>query len=439
MLSGLWGDGGLAGLGATGRPSMNSATFLLAFNFAIGLSFAAAFLAVSRRSGLLLGRYCAFGFVAAASTVAIEGMVAAIPSVRLASTLSFGSLMVALTVITAGLARHYHPQARIDGLVGFLVVAVIANAFLVFDFPRGTWEQAIGYQGPFALMTALAAATVARHSPRRPVDLALAAVLGLSAVQFGTKLVMLGLAGEGPGVRAYLASPYAFYSQTAGGILSLLLGLSLLGLLVADTLEEARDRLQTDTLSGLPNRAAFLERAARALRRLPPGESAALVLADLDRFKAINDTYGHGAGDAVIRAFGGTLRTHFGEGAVCGRLGGEEFGILIPAGTAQAARAHVEAVRALNRKTRHAGLPEDRPVTASFGIALMERDEPLETALHRADMALYAMKGAGRDGLRFAPDPRPAQLLSNGFCEVRSDRRIGVPGRSNASRSPFTR
>ncbi|MCJ2026099.1 sensor domain-containing diguanylate cyclase [Methylobacterium sp. J-067] len=423
---------------------MNSATFLLAFNFAIGLSFAAAFLAVSRRSSLALGRYCAAGFVAAASTVAIEGMVAAIPSVRLASTLSFGSLMTALTAITAGLVRHYRPQARTGALWTVLVVAVIANAFVVFDFPRGTWEQAFGYQGPFAAMLAIAATIVARHSPRRPVDLALAAVLGLSALQFAAKLVMLGLAGAGPGVRAYLSSPYAFYSQTAGGILSLLLGLSLLGLLMAETMAEARDRLQTDALSGLPNRAAFLERAARTLRALPPGESAALIMADLDRFKAINDTYGHSAGDAVIRAFGANLRAHCGEGALCGRLGGEEFALLIPACTPQTARAHVEAVRALGRRTRYPELPEGHAVTASFGVTLMARDEPLETALHRADMALYAVKKAGRDGLRFAPDPRtaqpaPAQLLSNGFCEVRRLRRIGVPGRSKASRRALTR
>ena len=422
-----------------GASAMNSATFLLAFNLAIGLSFAAAFLAVSRRSSLRLGRYCAVGFTAAACTVAIEGMVAAIPSVRMASTLSFGTLMTALTTITVGLIRHYCPQARTDALWTFPAAAVIANATVVFDAPRGTWEQAIGYQGPFALMLALAATAVARHSPRRPVDLAVVTVLGLGAAQFTVKLVMLGLAGEGPGVRAYLASPYAFYSQTAGGIISLLLGLSLLGLLVADTMEETKDRLQTDALSGLPNRAAFLERAARALRRLPPGEPAALVLADLDRFKTINDTFGHRVGDAVIRAFGATLLAHFGEGAICGRLGGEEFGILIPGCTPQAARAHVEAVRALTRLNRDAGLPEEHTVTASFGVALMDRDESLEGALHRADMALYAVKEAGRDGLRFAPDPRPAQPLSNGFCDVRSDRRIGVPGRSNASRSPFTR
>ncbi len=418
---------------------MNSATFLLAFNFAIGLSFAAAFLAVSRRSSLALGRSCAAGFMAAALTVAIEGIVPLIHSVRLASTLSFGSLMTALTAITAGLLRHYRPQARTGVLWTFLVVAVIANAFVVFDFSRGTWGQAIGYQGPFASMLAIAAAIVTRHSPRRSVDLALAAVLGLSALQFVAKLVMLGLAGEGPGVRAYLASPYAFYSQTAGGILSLLLGLSLLGLLVTETMAEARDRLQTDALSGLPNRAAFLERASRTLRALPPGESAALILADLDRFKAINDTYGHSAGDAVIRAFGAILRAQCGEGVVCGRLGGEEFAMLIPACTPQAARAHVEAVRAQGRRTRYPGLPEERAVTASFGVTLMGRDEPLEAALHRADMALYAMKDAGRDGLRFAPDPRGAQPLSNGFCEVRKLSRIGVPGRSKASRSPFTR
>ncbi len=153
-------------------------------------------------------------------------------------------------------------------------------------------------------MLAVAAWIVLATSPRRAADLALAAVLALSAVQFLVKAMLAGLAGAGPGVRDYVLSTYAFYSQTAGGILSLCLGLALIGVVVRDVMEEARLRLQRDGLSGVLTRAGFLERVAAALARPGAAQGRVVVLCDLDRFKSINDRFGHAAGDEVIRASG---------------------------------------------------------------------------------------------------------------------------------------
>jgi len=381
---------------------MNSAAFLLAINCSIGVSFAIAFLALSWRSGVRLGRWCAAGFVAAAATVTVEALAALIPSARATSAMSFGLLLLALTTIAAGLTRHYRPRARIGWLFGLFVAAASFNALVVFDLPRGGWAQAVGYQGPFALMLAIAAGTAAGASPRRPVDMALAAVLGLSAVQFIAKGVLAALVGSGPGVRDYVASTYALYSQTAGGILSLLLGLALVGLVVTEVMAEARLRLQRDALSGVMNRAAFMERVPDVLR-LSRGAPATLILADLDRFKSINDRFGHAAGDEVIRVFGANLATYFEGDELCGRLGGEEFCVLVPGCGPAAARIHLEALRWLNRQGRYALLPPGTEVTASFGVALTDRCEPFEEALHRADLALYEAKAAGRNTYRFAP------------------------------------
>jgi diguanylate cyclase (GGDEF)-like protein len=141
---------------------------------------------------------------------------------------------------------------------------------------------------------------------------------------------------------------------------------------------------------------AFLKRSSRV--------SASLVICDLDHFKSVNDRFGHAAGDEVIRAFGANLRLHFGQDAFCGRLGGEEFCILLPDCDAETARVHLEAVRLLARQNRYALIPSDVAVTASFGVAVLARNEPFDRALHRADMALYAAKAAGRDCYRFAPE-----------------------------------
>lgn len=381
---------------------MTNATFLLAFNFSIGLSFAVTFLALTRRACVRLGRWCAVGFLSAAATVAVEALAFASPSARLTSVLSFGSLMLALTVITAGLAHHYGSRIAPAWFAGLFCASVAACGGVVYDLPRGTWLQAIGYQGPFALVLFVAAGLVATASPRRTIDRVLAGVLGLSAIQFLTKIVLAGSAGHGPGVRDYIVSTYAFYSQTAGGILSLLLGLSLVGLIVIEVTEETRLRLQRDSLSGLPNRAAFLEQVSIVLRGRAGRAPAIVILADLDRFKSINDRFGHAAGDEVIRAFGAILSTLLADGAVCGRLGGEEFCIVIPDCPPAAAREHLEAIRARAHRSRYARLPADIAVTASFGIALTDPGEPFEEALHRADMALYEAKAAGRDGYRFA-------------------------------------
>lgn len=385
---------------------MNSAAFLLAINGAIGLSFASVFLALTWRSEVRLGRWCAAGFLAAAATVTIEGLAFEFPWPRLTSSLSFGLLMLALTTITAGLIKHYKPHASVGWLFGFSFAADAVNALFVFDLPRGTWGQALGYQGPFALMVAVAAIAVVARSPRRPVDIALAIVLGLSSAQFLIKAALAALSGSGPSVRDYLVSTYAFYSQTAGGILSLLLGLTLVGIVVTEVMAETRNHLQRDVLTGLFNRAAFMERVPNALRSAGV-KPVAVIMADLDHFKSINDGYGHAAGDEVLCTFGKHLFAYFEDSVLCGRLGGEEFCILVPDCDPAAARIHLDTLRRLNRQNRYELLPQAVAVTASYGVAFVGREESFERALRRADMALYEAKAAGRDRYSFAPIARP--------------------------------
>jgi diguanylate cyclase (GGDEF)-like protein len=382
---------------------MKSATFLLAINFSIGLSFATCFLALTWRSGIRLGRWCAAGFLFATATVSVEAFAYAIPSVRLTSTLSFGTLMLALTTMAIGLIKHYRPGVSVAYLVSLCTVSIVFNALVVFDFPRGTWEQGLGYQTPFAAVLATAGGVVISQSRRRPADLALAAILFLSSAPFLIKGILAGLAGSGPSVRDYIISTYAFYSQTAGTVLSILLGLSLIGVIVTEVIEESKLRLQRDMLSGVLNRSAFMDKISAFLKRSAAGSSS-LIICDLDHFKSVNDRFGHAAGDEVIRAFGANLRSHFGEDAFCGRLGGEEFCLLLPDCDAETTRAHLEAVRLLARQNRYALIPSDVAVTASFGVAMMVGNEPFDRALHRADMAMYEAKAAGRDCYRFASE-----------------------------------
>lgn len=387
---------------------MTDATFLLLINGAIGLTFAAAFLGTTWRSAVKLGRWCAAAFGCAAATVLIEALAPDLPSVRFTSTLSFGSLMAALSLIAAGLGRHYRPDSRLGWLGAAALLAVAFTALAGVDFPRGGWAQALTYQLPFAAVLGFAAGIVLRHSPGRAVDLVLAGVLGLCALQFAAKAVLIPLDGADNGVRDYLTSPYARYSQTAGSILSLMLGVALLALVVTEVIAEATGRLERDGLSGVLTRTAFLERAERLVDGALPGTHVGLLMCDLDHFKSINDHFGHPAGDEVIRRFGALLAACAGPQDLCGRIGGEEFCLLMPAADPEGLARIATRLRTGAEQMRFAWLPQGRRITTSLGGTLVAPGEPLASAIRRADVALYQAKADGRNRYRMAERPAAA-------------------------------
>jgi diguanylate cyclase (GGDEF)-like protein len=140
------------------------------------------------------------------------------------------------------------------------------------------------------------------------------------------------------------------------------------------------------------NRRSF-ENRVRSLRG--SGRPFAVVLADLDRFKALNDTYGHEAGDRALRMFAEILRTEVREADLVCRYGGEEFAVVLPGAETAEAIEVMQRVRSELRRASRAG--DTPPVTASFGLAHSEDAEDFDDLVHRADRALFAAKDAGRD------------------------------------------
>ncbi|MEJ2538519.1 MAG: GGDEF domain-containing protein [Gemmatimonadota bacterium] len=157
----------------------------------------------------------------------------------------------------------------------------------------------------------------------------------------------------------------------------------------------------TDALTGLVNRRRFTERLEEEVERAQRYDRPlALVLLDLDHFKKVNDTWGHPTGDRVLEATAEALRRVLREMDLAGRLGGEEFAILLPETDATGAAALGERVRREIRDTVHrsdAGAPFH--VTASLGVSwLSPGDDPDgEALLSMADRALYGAKAGGRD------------------------------------------
>jgi diguanylate cyclase len=164
-------------------------------------------------------------------------------------------------------------------------------------------------------------------------------------------------------------------------------------------LAEAGEEARSDPLTRLPNRRAFGERLA-ALER--EGKPVAVAICDIDRFKRINDTYGHGVGDRVIRTVADTLSARCGDHMVA-RLGGEEFVVLFEEiATAEAAQiidSARETLSARHFKVRETDAPIGQ-VTFSAGIARAGAGQS-EPALQRADALLYQAKNAGRNRVCF--------------------------------------
>ena len=152
----------------------------------------------------------------------------------------------------------------------------------------------------------------------------------------------------------------------------------------------------TDPLTGALNRRGLDARVAALPTEMPGTAAHAIVLADIDRFKKINDQYGHEAGDRVITQFARILTCAAREGDFIVRWGGEEFMVVMPGADVAMARLFAETVRAGFETQRHDGIT-DVAVTASFGVAAWPASRPIADSAHLADRALYRAKRGGRN------------------------------------------
>jgi diguanylate cyclase (GGDEF)-like protein len=162
---------------------------------------------------------------------------------------------------------------------------------------------------------------------------------------------------------------------------------------------ELRDQAITDSLTGLGTRRHFLTRLEDEYTRLHRLNSpkASVLMLDLDHFKSVNDTMGHAVGDAVLVHFANLVMGQVRKIDSVGRLGGEEFAILLPATDLEDAKVFAERLR---HKIATTPLVKDGHTiafTVSIGVACMEDEEPVNISLARADAALYRAKAAGRN------------------------------------------
>jgi diguanylate cyclase (GGDEF)-like protein len=168
--------------------------------------------------------------------------------------------------------------------------------------------------------------------------------------------------------------------------------------------EELRRRAETDDLTGVANRRQFLTSLQRAIDSArASNRPLAFALIDLDNFKRVNDNHGHAAGDEVLRQIAETSLATIREGDLFGRLGGEEFGLILP----MTAEQHAMLVCERLREQVHGQVIELNcgvrvSMTMSAGIAQLRPSDTISSLMEQADRALYLAKRGGRDQVKLA-------------------------------------
>jgi diguanylate cyclase (GGDEF)-like protein len=172
--------------------------------------------------------------------------------------------------------------------------------------------------------------------------------------------------------------------------------------------QDAEEQARTDELTGMRNRRAFYELGEYALSQAARyGHPTSVIILDIDHFKVINDTWGHAAGDETLRLVALIILRTVRTSDIAGRIGGEEFAIVLPRATAADAAAMAERLRVAMAR---APLWHDKGeihFTASFGVAEAEGHATLDRLLDAADAALYRAKEQGRDRV-VTHEPRAA-------------------------------
>jgi diguanylate cyclase (GGDEF)-like protein len=386
---------------------MTGAEFILAINLCVAGLLAAAFLTIAaydRRHAS--ARWFAFSYVVGMSYFVFEFAIASFGTSMALVLASYASFLAALTVLNVGVARKYSVPAPWIAMA-IIFVASLVGCYLIQDMPRQSFVRMLIYQSPYFIMQAMAAGIVAQAKARSALDNVLMGLLAASALQFLSKpFLFRTFGGTGDSPDQYLSTIYALFSQSMGTIFAIAVALMLLVILVRDVLAEANARSETDMLSGLLNRGGFEAHAAAALqeaRRL--GVPASLVISDLDHFKSVNDNFGHAAGDTVIVTFARFLRSAMADHHLAGRIGGEEFAVLLPGTNLVAARLFAEGARNAFASLTVDGMAPTKRFTASFGVAELAGGETISDLMERADKALYLAKNSGRDCVKIAPRP----------------------------------
>ena len=385
---------------------MNGQFFISLLNPGIGLLFAVAFflLWLNRRERYVA--YAAGAYTATALAFLIQDVGPVLPMElqRLPANFLF---LITGVLFAAAIIKRYALPVPWRAMAATTAVSIAVFLWFLIGSPSISGRIlsiSIG-AGIIAIMVVVALWPIEK---RHLIDRVLFWVAAISALNLIVRpAVLLSLHGGFDDYVGFQQSIYWTTVQFSQAMVSIIAAISLMVAVALDQIAELRRQVDDDNLSGLLNRRGFEAQAAAALRRcIDEGAPVALIIADLDRFKSVNDTHGHAVGDAIIAAFGAHVRLIGPAEMVAGRIGGEEFALLVPGAGIEAARQLAEAVRTGLAAACAGRIPASLCPTASFGIAIGAPAVGLSALMHEADQALYEAKRTGRNRVcAFAPKP----------------------------------
>jgi len=313
-----------------------------------------------------------------------------------------GMAMAANTILLLGAMLEVSAYCTFFGLQRWKRVLYPATVLMLVLF-NASRHAGLSAQGVHALGTvaiALLSGTITATLLSRRADASvLQRIIGANNLAFFVLLAVRAGTAVFPGGEGMLsAALWQTFSIVAGYVLLIVNGFGFLLLC-----KESDDRKMTllattDSLTGLVNRRAFFERTDGA-RQLAARLQApvSLMMLDLDHFKSLNDRHGHAAGDDALCLFAATALGTLRDNDIMGRLGGEEFALVLPGTELEGAMQAAERLRAA---VQEAGCGEGgvaSAMTVSIGVVAIAPHEHINAALARADHALYAAKSAGRN------------------------------------------
>ncbi len=325
--------------------------------------------------------------------------------------------IVAFAVVGRGIARFMRVPSRDVEIAGVVLIGGGAVALLGSDVANASARVILTYGCQGYLM--VRAMGSVRNAVRLEFGRATVIAIVLPGLLIGVMLVLLALRQ----VIDY-AQPMEMQQNTAGnyGLMyyylagTALFNFGFMVLLTQRLIVKLQDSSRRDALTGLFNRRALDEELQRTWERYRRGrEPFAVLLADIDHFKEINDTHGHAAGDRVLTSLAHLLQGHARSTEMVGRMGGEEFLIVLPRAHRHEAERSAERLRHLVEAHFVRTDPHALRITVSIGVACVaEGDASVEAVIARADSALYRAKAAGRNRVDSGIGERPRVLQALG-------------------------
>jgi len=257
----------------------------------------------------------------------------------------------------------------------------------------------------FIITIALICSQLVWRARSHRVDIVVAAVFLAQAVVTLNRIVQVHLSDLDLSTRsAFKSSHFASSMQTENAIFAIVIGLALFARYSVTLVMRLNRLAETDPLTGLYNRRAF-EAKVPAMRTASAPLPTGLIICDIDHFKRVNDTYGHDVGDTVLKTVARLLRDVAGDGAICARLGGEEFCILLPESNGEMTRLTAARLRVAIEMQQLVSCGRKFGLTASFGYCELAPADDLRAAMARVDAAVYRAKDDGRNLVRIAAAP----------------------------------